>query len=200
MKINALQQTIRMNMSKTKEVKQISITYKYVNNKDFLQSIIEYKKACRDAKNNNKPKPRIPEYAGKCILLIAENLSHKLNFNGYSFKDEMQGDGIENCIMYFDNFNPRKYKNPFAYFTQIIYYAFLRRILKEKKQLYTRYVLTQQFSILGDLETPDNDDGTNRQQFELYENISDFIGKFEDTKKRKKKKAVAKVAKKKLTR
>ena len=28
-----------------------------------------------------------------------------------------------------------KSKNPFAYFTQIVHYAFLRRIQKEKKQL-----------------------------------------------------------------
>ena len=164
----------------------------YVNNQDFYKCIVQYKKDCRLAKRNKQPKPRIPDYVGKCLLLIAENLSHKLNFNSYTFRDEMCGDGIENCIMYFDNFDTKKYKNPFAYFTQIIYYAFLRRILREKKQLYTKYVLTQQFGVLGDLETPDNDDGTNRQQFELYENISDFIGKFEEVKKRKKKNAAAK--------
>jgi len=97
----------------------------------------------------------------------------------------MIGDGIENCIMYFSNFDPKKSKNPFAYFTQIIYYAFLRRILKEKKQLYTKYKMTEQHGILGDTDQ-ENEDGTTTQ-FEMYENISDFIGNFEESKKRKKK-------------
>ena len=51
------------------------------------------------------------------------------------FRDDMISDGIENCVQYIHNFDPAKSKNPFAYFTQIIHYAFLRRIQKEKKQL-----------------------------------------------------------------
>jgi hypothetical protein len=106
----------------------------YVNNADFLKSMIQYKKDCRRAKRAAEPKPKIPDYMGKCLMLIAENLSHKPNFISYSFRDEMICDAIENCIMYFDNFDPKKSKNPFAYFTQIIYFAFIRRIHKEKKQ------------------------------------------------------------------
>lgn len=160
----------------------------YVNNADMLKAIIQFKKDCREAKREGKPKPRIPDIVGKQLLLIAENLSHKPNFNQYTFKDEMVGDGIENCIMYFDNFDPKKSKNPFAYFTQIIYYAFLRRILREKKQLYAKYKATEQHSILGDVDQEPNEDGTSNQ-FEMYDNISDFIGNFEESKKRKKKPA-----------
>lgn len=174
-------------MSKTK-------SNHYVSNPDFLKAIIQYKKDIKAAKKAGKPKPRIPDIIGKQLLLIAENLAHKPNFNGFTWKDEMIGDGIENCIMYFDNFDPKKSKNPFAYFTQIIYYAFLRRILKEKKQLYVKYKATEQFSILGDTERVENEDGSF-SQFEMYENISEFIGNFEETKKRKKKAKISKTVK-----
>ena len=97
----------------------------------------------------------------------------------------MMSDGIENCLMYFDNFDPTKSKNPFAYFTQIIYYAFLRRIQKEKKQLYVKYKATEQIGILDEFEMLEFEDGTTRQ-FELYDNISEFIENYEDAKKAKK--------------
>jgi hypothetical protein len=97
----------------------------------------------------------------------------------------MMSDGIENCLMYFDNFDPAKSKNPFAYFTQIIYYAFLRRIQKEKKQLYVKYKATEQMGILDEFEMLEFEDGTTRQ-FELYENISEFIENYEEAKKAKK--------------
>jgi hypothetical protein len=87
--------------------------------------------------------------------------------------------------MYFDNFNPDKSNNPFAYFTQIIYYAFLRRIQKEKKQLYVKYKATEQMGILDEFEMLELEDGTTRQ-FELYENISEFIENYEDARKAKK--------------
>lgn len=82
--------------------------------------------------------PEVGEYIGKCFLDIANNLAKKPNFANYPFKEEMIGDGIENCIQYANNFDPRKSSNPFAFFTQIIYYAFVRRIQKEKKQLYVK--------------------------------------------------------------
>ena len=95
-------------------------------------------------------------------------------------------DGIENCIMYFRNFDPTKSTNPFAYFTQIIYFAFLRRIQKEKKQLYVKYKATEQFGILDEAELFEDSDG-NVKQFVLYDNISEFIQTFEEKKKAKKK-------------
>ena len=107
----------------------------YVNNKEFLAAIIAYKDQIALAEIQGKPKPVIPRYIGECFLKIANHLSFKPNFVNYMFKDEMVCDGIENCVQYINNFNPEKSSNPFAYFTQIIHYAFLRRIQKEKKQL-----------------------------------------------------------------
>ena len=107
----------------------------YVNNKEFLYAIVAYKKSIKDAEEAGEPKPRITNYLGECFLKIATHLSYKPNFVNYMFKDDMVCDGIENCVQYINNFNPEKSSNPFAYFTQIIHYAFLRRIQKEKKQL-----------------------------------------------------------------
>ena len=107
----------------------------YVNNKEFLYAIVQYKAKVREALEAGKPKPRITNYLGSCFLKIATHLSYKPNFVNYMFKDDMVCDGIENCVQYINNFNPEKSSNPFAYFTQIIHYAFLRRIQKEKKQL-----------------------------------------------------------------
>ena len=89
----------------------------------------------KEQRKKDNPKPQIPRYIGECFLKIANHLSYKPNFVNYMFKDDMICDGIENCVRYIHNFNPEKSKNPFAYFTQIIYYAFLRRIQQEKKQL-----------------------------------------------------------------
>lgn len=157
----------------------------YVNNVDFLDALIKYKELSNQAKENNSTPPPIPNYIGECFLKIAEGLSHKPNFLNYTYRDEMIADGIENCLMYFENFDPEKSKNPFAYFTQIIYYAFLRRIQKEKKQLYIKYKSTEQMGILDEQELLEMEDGTTLQ-FEMYDNISEFIGNFEETKKSKK--------------
>ena len=107
----------------------------YVNNADFLKALVDYRDACAEAKKSNIEDPQIPNYIGECFYKIADHLSRKPNFISYSFRDEMIADGIENCLMYFRNFDPDKSTNPFAYFTQIIYYAFLRRIQKEKKEM-----------------------------------------------------------------
>lgn len=157
----------------------------YVNNADFLQALIKYKEDCEVANKKKKQEPNIPDYIGECFLKIAEHLSRKPNFISYSFRDEMIADGIENCLQYFRNFNPEKSKNPFAYFTQIIYYAFLRRITKEKKQLYVKYKATEQIGILDEFEMFTDENG-NPKQFQLYENISEFIHNFEESKRKKK--------------
>ena len=107
----------------------------YVNNKEFLGALENYFAEVERAKLEGREKPVIPRYIGECFLKIANHLSYKPNFVNYMFKDDMICDGIENCVRYVGNFNPEKSKNPFAYFTQIIYYAFLRRISQEKKQL-----------------------------------------------------------------
>ena len=107
----------------------------YVDNKKFLQEITNYRLAVEAAKRNDEEKPRITHYLAECFLKIATHLSYRPNFINYMYKEDMISDGVENCVQYIDNFNPEKSKNPFAYFTQIIYYAFLRRISQEKKQL-----------------------------------------------------------------
>jgi len=157
----------------------------YINNTDFLNALIEYKRAKNQAIKDKTEMPPIPNYIGECWMKIAEGLSHKPNFVSYTYRDEMISDGIENCLMYFNNFDPAKSKNPFAYFTQIVYYAFLRRIQKEKKQTYVKYKATEQMGILDEHELMEMEDGTTRQ-FELYDNISEFIEAYEDTKKKKK--------------
>ena len=107
----------------------------YVNNRELLEALIVYRAKVAHAKENDLAKPRITNYLGECFLKIATHLSYKPNFVNYMFREDMISDGIENCVHYKHNFDPEKSKNPFAYFTQIIHYAFLRRIQKEKKQL-----------------------------------------------------------------
>jgi hypothetical protein len=161
-------------------------TNHYINNADFLAALIKYQELCAEASEKGKSDPAIPNYIGECFLKIADHLSRKPNFSSYSFREEMVSDGIENCLMYFRNFDPTKSKNPFAYFTQIIYYAFLRRIMKEKKQLYVKYKATEQFGIFDEFEMFEDSDG-NTRQFQMYDNISEFIQNFEEQKESKKK-------------
>ena len=110
-------------------------TEHYVNNKELLEALIVYRTKVAEAKENGTEKPRITDYLGSCFLKIATDLSYKPNFVYYMFRDDMISDGLETCVQYIHNFDPEKSRNPFAYFTQIIHYAFLRRIQKEKKQL-----------------------------------------------------------------
>jgi len=107
----------------------------YVNNKEFLAAMVDYRKIVNKSKRAKQTKPPVPDYIGECFLKIANHLSYRPNFINYTYRDDMISDGIENCLQYLDNFNPDKSNNPFAYFTQIIYYAFVRRIQKEKKQV-----------------------------------------------------------------
>ena len=114
----------------------------YVDNKVFLQAMVEWKDKCAAAEKDGKEQPPVTNYIGECFLKIATHLSYRPNFINYTYKEEMISDGIENCLQYASNFNPEKSKNPFAYFTQIIYYAFLRRIQKEKKQTHVKNKVT----------------------------------------------------------
>ena len=107
----------------------------YVNNKEFLEALVNYRAKCQRAEEAGEARPVIPRYIGECFLKIANHLSYKPNFVNYMFREDMISDGIENCVQYIKNFNPEKSSNPFAYFTQIIHYAFLRRIQKEKRQM-----------------------------------------------------------------
>jgi hypothetical protein len=157
----------------------------YVNNEDFMKALMSYKDESKENAKQDLPPPKIPNYIGECFMKIAEGLSHKPNFINYTYRDEMIADGVENCLMYFENFNPEKSKNPFAYFTQVIFFAFLRRIQKEKKQLYVKYKATEQFGILDEYELLELEDGT-MLQFDMYDNIAEFIENFEESKRNKK--------------
>ena len=128
----------------------------YLNNKEFLAELEKYRAKVQRAKEAGQPKPRVYNYIGGCFLKIATHLSYRPNFINYMYKDDMVCDGIENCIQYIDNFDPAKSKNPFAYFTQIVYFAFLRRIAKEKRQMEIRDKIieksgaTEVFSVDGE--------------------------------------------------
>lgn len=161
----------------------------YVNNKRLYEVICEYQKKCEESKANNKQSPPIPSYIGEAILLIATNLSNKSSFFAYSYKDEMISDGVENALLYLHNFNPEKTNNPFAYFTQIIKFAFIRRIEKEKKQHYIK------IKNLGMMYIENaNDDAFNVTAEKFSNEIADeFVKTFEDrlTNKKKQTKLVA---------
>ena len=136
----------------------------YVDNSKFLEAMKEYKILCEDAKKNDKEKPLVTNYIGGCFLKIANHLSYRPNFINYTYRDDMISDGIENCLQYLDNFDPEKSKNPFAYFTQIIYYAFIRRIQKEKKQVEIKQKLLHD-SNFDDLALQPQDDTAYTNQF-----------------------------------
>ena len=113
-------------------------TQQYVDNEAFFAAMQERIKLVKEAEENGLPKPKITEFLGECIFKIATNFANLRSFNRYPFKEDMILDGVENCLRVIDNFDETKTHNPFSYFTQIVYYAFLRRITKEKKQIYIR--------------------------------------------------------------
>ena len=159
----------------------------YVDNEKFLKEMIIYKRGFDEAKEKDELPPMISEYLGECFMKIAQRLSFRPNFINYAFKDDMISDGIENCIQYIKNFNPEKSSNPFAYFTQIIYYAFIRRIQKEKKQLYIKYKTMESTPSLSEnveLSTNDSDKGYNQETLNADQkaNMYNFIKNFEDAK------------------
>jgi DNA-directed RNA polymerase specialized sigma24 family protein len=168
----------------------------YVDNEKFLIVMRDYRENYLKSKDDETTPPQIPDYAGECFLKIAERLSHRPNFINYAFREEMVSDGIENCVMYASNFNPEKSTNPFAYFTQIIYYAFLRRIEKEKKQLYIKYKTMDEFSSLEEnsdmaamssKESASIISGASPMTADKRASIYDFIHAFEEKKRAKKK-------------
>ena len=159
----------------------------YVDNKQLYAVMVEYRSKLEQSRREGTKKPPIPDYVGACILQIAKRLSTKPNFINYSYREEMISDGIENCISYFDNFDPSKSDNPFAYFTQIIYYAFLRRIQKEKKQVYIKHKSAENSMLFNELVDMSDDSEFAFQPADFdSENVSDFIKAFEDNINKKK--------------
>lgn len=137
----------------------------YVDNKKFTKEMIKYVARIRKAKDNDRKLPKMNDYLGLCIYEIATRLAFKPNFAGYTYRDEMIGDGIECVLKYVHNFNPEKSNNAFAYVTQIIFYAFLRRIKKEKKQQYIKYKLFEK-------------EGIHNLQGDEYTRTADFLEKY----------------------
>ena len=144
----------------------------YVNNKEFLAALIKYREDKEIAVLKGLPKPPIPRYIGECFLKIANHLSFKPNFVNYMLKEDMISDGIENCVQYIHNFNPEKSQNPFAYFTQIIHYAFLRRIQREKRQLDIKNKILEKSGYSEVFDGTNTLDGSN---FADYNSIKDAV-------------------------
>lgn len=173
----------------TKTPRKKRVQRNYINNDDFIAALVKYKSECVDALSQGNKKPQIPNYIGECFTKLSNGLSQRPNFFGYSYRDEMVSDAIINCLLYFENFNPnvknsRGYVNAFGYFTQIIWYCFLRRIHKEHKQQYIKYKSTENFGIFGSDDSPEN--GIDQVvQSEVYSNMYDFIKKFEEAEQKK---------------
>lgn len=162
----------------------------YVDNKQLYAVMVEYKKAVNDAEAVGDDPPMIPEYVGRCLLQIATRLATKQNFANYPAKDDMVSDGIENCVSYINNFDPEKSNNPFAYFTQIIYYAFLRRIKKEKRQLYIKHKLLERSMLTNTLADGDHDGVAKGRLDSDY--MVDFVEAFEENENKARQKRQAK--------
>jgi len=162
----------------------------YVNNKQFLAAVIELRDFFNEGKKLGHENHRVSikyfkehrdrivatkfrrcyEYLGDCFSKIGNHLAYKPNFVNYMYREDMVSDGIENCIQYICNFDPEKSNNPFAYFTQIIHYAFLRRIQKEKKQMEIRTKIIER-SGYDEVFSVDDDFGNSAD----YNSIKDAV-------------------------
>jgi len=166
------------------------VRHHYVDNKQLLVAMVAYKESVDKSKEVEGERPRVPNYIGECIMKIAQHLSYKPNFINYTYKEEMISDGIENCLLYIDNFNPEKSSNPFAYFTQIIYYAFIRRIQKEKKQTYVKYKAMENQELIEEIMSGPNGTPVKNNFLEFIQgNMDDFLVDFEENQRKKKEKA-----------
>lgn len=150
----------------------------YINGEDLCEAMIAYQILVDEAKEKDLEKPLVPDYIGQAIWQIATRLASKPNFSGYSYKEDMIMDGVENCLLYMHNFNPEKTRNAFAYLTQIIWYAFLRRIAKEKKQMYIRYKSSQEMIAMGGTYAGGEDITVHLSTDVDY--INSFISDYED--------------------
>jgi len=178
----------------------------YVNNADFSQAVVEYVEKVQEAKKNKQQLPIVPDYIAQCFLRISEGLSHKSNFIRYTYREEMVMDAVENCLKAISNYNleaaTRTGKpNAFAYFTQIAWYAFLRRIAKEKKQqdVKLKYLAKSGIENFVDLDTADQAAGnvistfvdTLRDRIDKVKQVDEVYDDLYKTEKRKRKTKLA---------
>ena len=165
--------------TQTKSPEKLSISNPksthYVDNKKFLSELIKHKEKVTKAKDSQIDKPMVSNYLGECFLKIATHLSYKANFINYTYRDDMISDGIENCLVAVEKFDPEKSSNPFAYYTQIIYFAFVRRIQKEKKQQATKYKMLENVDLNQLLVHSDGNDEYVSQVIDLMKRQMDTI-------------------------
>lgn len=183
----------RMNETTDLE-KPKKVTVNYVDNKQLYQALVQWQKELKAAHKKKLPKPQLPEYVAECMIKMANRLSQKAGFVNYTYREDMVGDALESCLRYIHNFNPAKSTNAFAYITQIIHNAFIRRIQKEQKQLYVKMKIVDDADFLGSYERQDGDSTHYNNSYVTYlqENKGDVISKFEIWKESKKTKANAK--------
>lgn len=161
---------------------------KYINNTDFNNAMKKYRSDYQKAEKDGTRLPSIPNYIGECFLKISSNLARKPNFANYPFRDEMEADGLENAVRAINNFDPDKSDNPFAYFTTVIYYAFLRRIDREKKELYCKHKALERATVNGDMYEGEADMNTKNNDLDT-DYMNNFVRDFEDKMRRKSEKA-----------
>lgn len=152
----------------------------YVNNAEFSQSVVDYVQEVREAKANGNTLPVVPDYIAGCFLRIAEGLSHKSNFIRYTYREEMVMDAVENCLKAITNYNidaATRTGNPnaFAYFTQICYYAFLRRLAKEKKQQDIKFKYIEKAGIEDFIFSADTDAAADSATRAFVDQLRDRI-------------------------
>jgi hypothetical protein len=157
----------------------------YVNNRDFSLAVVEYCKEISEAKSNGKEIPRVPNYIAQCFLKISEGLSHKSNFIRYTYREEMVMDAVENCLRAIENYNIEAATrtgapNAFAYFTQISWYAFLRRIEKEKKQQEIKMRYLSQSGIEDYIVSGDLDPASQQSIQSFIDSLKDRIDKVKE--------------------
>lgn len=151
----------------------------YINNEDFCNALIEYKKVVEECEEKGIKPPPIPDYVGKCWMKIAEGMSRNTKFFRYPFKEEAISDSLLNCARYWRNFNPQKTRNAFAYFSQYVFNAFVRKINLEQKEQYIKYKSTESFLTLDESEMYEEGE-LSQSPHEIYENMNSFIRKFEE--------------------
>ena len=157
----------------------------YVNNKEFSQAVVDYCKTIDDAKSNKTILPIVPDYIATCFLRISEGLSHKSNFIRYTYREEMVMDAVENCLRAIENYNIEAatrtgLPNAFAYFTQISWYAFLRRIAKEKKQQEIKLRYLSQSGIEDYIVSGNMDPGSQQVMQAFVDTLKDRIDKVKE--------------------
>ena len=155
----------------------------YVDNKKFGAALVDYAASVNKAKSEDQPIPIVPNYIAECFLKIAEGLSHKVNFIRYTYREEMVMDAVENCLRAITNYNPNAEtrtgtQNAFSYFTQICFFAFLRRIEKEKKQQDIKFKFIEQSGIEEFIAQVEGDDTHGEQAF--IDSLRERIGRIKE--------------------